>query len=291
MNAINAEVSMQPPAKQPTAGQRRRLFQLLAELLEWQTSLIDAVAISARNSSNTMLTQKIINVEDRLKQGQSLSQAFAVDEIFWGTRTVKIITRLGEQQPAIAFRRLATGAGEHPLKRPFITCFGMGGRRRLLNSAALIAAIAIWLPVLPYRRQASGDIVVHVFGKHRSLMQGIYDTNLQHGLNKHTIAIQQEWQDVKTDLEQRTGDGHIASCITSYLIATTNSTSSLEFLSQLQQLAPSPVPAVWLIRKLRVEHLKANADYLYSTAQVDGLGAGYRQLHRSLSKNCPEIQP
>jgi hypothetical protein len=289
MKASTTSHPGEPSASQPTPGQYRKLFQMLSELITWGTPLVDALSVAERGCADTTLSDHIQRLRSRLEPGATLPQAFVEDEAFWGRRTVGVINRLGQQQPARAFRRLAAGAGEHPLRRPLVSCFGMGRLRSTLSVALLLSAVAIMLPTLPYQRQADGLIVVTAFGRHESLMPGLYDTNVEGALDRNAITIHDDPSNLKeltAVLARRTKQPQIATCITASLLKTALLAAELDSASQLSRLAPSPVPAVWLVRKLKLESLIAIKRYVQNS---DGFDNYFNDMNR-LAKDCPQLQ-
>lgn len=130
---------------------------------DWQVPITQALPIAAKASTSAVLTDRALALQAALVRGESLAQAFARDRTFWGQRTLRLLTRDGDNHPGSVFRRLSAGAAEPPLQRVFNSCFGMGWRRRIVSAVACLGIAAPGLPVLPHFEDQAGRFWVVPF--------------------------------------------------------------------------------------------------------------------------------
>lgn len=297
--------SSQPSAGASAAllcqGRRRGLFAVLAQLADLGIAPVDSLPIAAASCGDDLLASHACRLHAAVQQGQSLLQAFQSDETFWGKGTIRVISRSGSDQPARAFHQLARGAAEPWSQRALVSCFGISRRRSALSVAALLAGLALWLPILPHQRGADGRVIIDAFGRHESLMPGDYDIDIKAALTRSSIPVKDlDWesgdggatlQSLRKVLQERTGRPRIASCLASYSNVLAMLAGYHEVLSYRDRLAPSPVPMVWLIRRIRLERWMALKNAADTRFISDAPVTGYSRSLAKLAQECPEIQP
>jgi hypothetical protein len=248
----------------------------MAQLQTWGTPPAVAVPIASRSSGDGTLSAHAQTLAQRLADGLSLAEAFDGDREYWGQRSIAIIRRDGQSNPVRAFRRLAAGAGEHPLQRPVVSCRGLSPSRVLLGSAALLVLAAACLPVLPHERE--GKDRIRVLG----IAEGtIPDAYALLSLNDPRRLSPEVERSLAMDV-MRPGAGRHRSCLQSAALSLRNVSRELDLERALTSLQPSPVPIIWVERWLVVETL------LRPITTTGQLGMGQRVVDQ-LVRRCPEL--
>jgi len=293
---------MPADATQASAGQRgtsscsasaaRHLFQTLAELQQWRVPLPQAFAIAAEASEHEALRSKLSKVGLQLQQGDSLSQALQSDPDFWGPRTIAIIDRSKPDRLAEAFSRLAAGAGEPPLQRAWVTCFGISRKRTALNLMILLGLLGLGLPILPHHRDGQGSI--WVLGHQGSITDAYLRLGSKASRGVWTTASTISHRDLlganqpggvkayAKRLEKVTGSRAKAQCVLQSRALMGDLMGSMAMVHSLAQLEPSPVPLVWIQRILHTNAIRSQ------TGALSTPGEAQRKLE-ALANQCPEI--
>ncbi|MFM7311683.1 MAG: hypothetical protein ACKO0M_00680 [Cyanobium sp.] len=235
-----------------------------------------AIPIAARGCGDETLAAHADHLAQRLAEGRPFAEALEADQPYWGRRSVAVIRRRQQSDLAGAFRRLAAGAGEHPLQRPVVACSDRSIGRALWGSAVLLVLAAACLPVLPHGREGHGRI--RVLGMAEGTIADPYALLSTHDPLRWSAELRRA---LAMEVV-RPGSQNALSCPQSAALNLRLVARELDLERALTSLQPSPVPIIWAERWLVVEGL------LRPMSTTGQLEMGRWAVDR-LVRRCPEL--
>ena len=288
----HAPQKQDPDQQQKKPHERRQLFHRLAQLSEWNVPLNEALTIAAGASDDSALRGHIFRFKQQVETGMPLSDAMTSETEYWGSRTIDLIREEEPHELNRAFRRLASGATENNAMRLLRSAILSIQRKPKRAVTALFGIAVLFAPVIPYRTNDNGSVSVLGHTGPGDIYQPLSTINPDAtGMSPDEWTTHSFYKSIR-NASKKTGikalgrqGSEIDQCISGTVFLTAQLTRDYELASMLNSLEASPVPAIWLER--RVVNSIQTAVALPASVDVHSQA----KILDNLASKCPALEP